>query len=391
MELDKRYDILDDMAISFAYVADYINRIFPVIKFTIQLEKELVLKLYQNKQKAKLSFEIYESEYDNEDRKVNTKLWLRHSFSIIPVRDITHYTFSQNEEIIRMSDPMSHPQGVELYLIDYDILDYMKKKLSLNLTKISRPSVMQALFEMRNIPGKSIIATPPENTEVIDNCVLTFNTLYSNIEDLNTRYGIYTSKPLVFHDLNNFYCLNRAEPNIVLKSVDEFDAVTMILINGLNPESKVVGGCTDMQSKTHFINMQGPPEINDYNTNINMVQFANIEAIDSDGNVSKQSLNSKNATSRYIYEHNPLSKQQEINENILHDQIVSFELADSPISFFKPYKTYTFITDSQYNDLDLSNHRYRLEYLEFGMTKEGHLFESSMKVTLSRISNTQNT
>lgn len=388
---NKQYQILDEMAISFAYIADYLNRNSPIMKLILQLEKELVLILYQNKQTAKISFEIYESEYDNENTKVNTKLWMRHTFNIIPVRDITHYTLSQNAEIIRASDPMSHPQGVELYLVDYDIIDYMKKKISINLKNISRPAILQSLFELRKIPPKTAIATPPENTDSIDNCMLSFATLKNNITDLNERYGIYTSAPLVFHDYINLYCLNRAEPNIVLNSANDFNDVVFLLINALNVESKVIGACTDISMRTHFINIQGAPEINDFNTNLPAVEFANVESVDANSGVVKsKSLNSTNATATYIYDQNPLSTQQAINEHILHDQTVSFEISDSPISVFKPYKTYSFITDSQYQDLDISGHKYRLNYIEFAMTKEGHQFESSMRVTLTRVSNTSN-
>lgn len=390
LTLDKDYPIREEMAISFAMVWDYSHRTQPVIQFTLQLEKDLVVLFYQNRKTAKIKFDIYEMMYDENDTKINTSLWLQHSFSIVPVRDITHYINAQDIETIEWSDPMSQPQGVEMYLIDRDIYNQLVKKLSVNVTQVSKPAILQSLFESRDIPGKTVIATPPEDSSVVPRTVLELGTLVGNIDELNTRYGIYTAKALIFHDLEYLYCLNRIQPNIQLKSTTEFDTVTFILANSSTPDAKLCGGVTDTARKTHFINLPGAPEITDYDTMINSMEFSTVESIDYEGTVDVTTLKSDDAKMEYIYEHNPLSTQQEINERILTDQVVSMIIADSPISFFKPYKTYNFLVDTQYSNLDIAGHQYRLNYLEFGITKEGSGYESTIQLMLYRIDNKEN-
>lgn len=215
--------------------------------------------------------------------------------------------------------------------------------------------------------------------------VLELGTLVKNFEELNTRYGIYTANAVIFHDLEYLYCINRLEPNVQIKSATQFDNVTFTLANSSTSEAKVVGGMTDFERKKHFINLQGAPEIKDLESTVYSSEFSTVESINAEGDVDRVTLRDETTKLNYIYEHNPLSIQQQINEKIITDQFVSFIVIDSPISFFKPYKTYTFVVDSQYNNLDIADHRYRLAYLEFGISKEGAGYESSIQTMLYRI------
>lgn len=388
LTMDKDYEIRDEMAVAMAMIYDYTHRTQPIIQFTLQLEKDLIVLLYKHQENAKIKFDIYESYYDEKDQKIGTSLWMQHAFSIVPVRDITHYINAQDIETIQYSDPMAQPQGVEMYLIDRDVYNNFSQQISVNVTNTSKPAILQSLFMSRDIPGKTVIATPPEDSSIVPRVVLEMGTLVGNIDELNKRYGIYTANALVFHDLENLYCLNRIKPNVEIKSTTQFDSVTFILANSSTPEAKLAGGSTDFGRKTHFINLPGAPEIQDYKPVINSAEFANIETIDADGTVDKITLKNDDTKMQYMYNHNPLSVQQEINERIVTDQIVSFIIADSPISVFKPHKTYNFIVDTQYSNLDLSNHLYRLQYLEFGIAKDGSNYESTIQMILYRVSDT---
>ena len=384
LTLDQDYPIRDEMAINFAMILDVAHRTQPIIQFTLQLEKDLVVLLYQNKDKAKIKFDIYEMQYDGKDNKINTDLWLQHSWNIIPIRDLTHYINAQDIETIQFSDPMAQPQAVEMYLVDRDIFNKFSQQISVNRLNISKPSILQSIFEDRGISKKSIVATPPEDSSVIDRAVLELGTLVGNFDELNMRYGIYTANAVLFHDLERLYCINRLEPNVIIKSSTEFDTVTFVLINSSNPESHVIGGTTDFQRKKHFINLQGAPEIMPYDESVYLSEFSNLESIDNKGDVNTLTLRNNWTKLNYIYKHNRLSEQQQINEKLLTDQFVSF-ITHSPISYFKPYKTYTFVTDTQYNNLDISDHRYRLLYLEFGISKEGAEYESSIQPIIYRV------
>lgn len=383
--MDKDYPIREDFVVSFAMVWDPAHRTMPVVRVVLHLEKDLVVLLYQYKDTAKVKFDIYEMMYDGDDNKIDTKMWLQHSWSIVPVRDITHYLHAQDIETIQYSDPMAQPQAMQLYLYDKDWFNIFSKQMSINIEDCAKPSILQYLFEERGVPAKTWVATPPEDSSVNDETVLEMGTLVNNVDELNTRYGIYTANALIFYDFERLYCINRLEPNVIIKSATEFDNVTFTLINSADPESKVIGGTTDYERKKHFINLNGAPEIRDIKDDVYSSEFSTLESIDAIGEVNKFTVKDNITRLNYIYKHNPLTQQYQVNEKLLTDQFVSFILSYCPISFFKMYKTYTFVVGSQYTNLDIENHRYRLLYLEFGITKEGSEYESSTQVILYRV------
>lgn len=390
LTMDKDYPLRDEMALSFSMLWDFSRRKLPVLQLNIQLEKDLIVTLFKYKETAKIKLDIYETQYEGEgwDNRLGTSLWLTHSFNIIPLRELGYYTSAVDTELLNEIDPMAQPQGVELYLIDLDIVNKFTQELSINANDISKPALLQGLFSMRNIPAKEVIATPPEDSSVVDKVVLSLGSLVSNIDELNMRYGIYSAGVILFHDLTNLYCINRVTPNIEIPSTNDFDSVTFLLPNPNAPEITMSGGYTDFEMKKHYIMLNGKPEIYDYKAMINPVEFSTMETIDAQGTVDKITLDPESTKMNYRYKHNTLSVDQEINEKIITDQIVTFTIADSPISFFKPHKTYNFITDTMYNVLDLNNHIYRLNYLEFGIAREGAYFESTMQIKMVRVSKT---
>lgn len=385
LTLDVNYRLKDTAPIYFIMFHDYINRKVPIIQFGIQMDIATIQKIYKYKDTAKIKLEIIEMEYKGEEL-VATRQFFQHTFSIIPVREASTYTLVNDNGLTSEVDDSFKLQAFEMYLIDMKVVNIFTKEISAIFKACSRPAALECLFKMRDIPSKEVIATPPENLNIIDQIVLPIGDLIHNIDLFNKSYGLYKSYPIIYHDLRYLYCIDRISPNIIIPSVVDYNTVTFILKNTTFAESKIPGGYSDQKSKIHYINLQGPPVIVDNSTQINSTQFATVQAVDANGNISKVTLDANSTKLNYIYKHNDLTMEQEVNEKYRTDMNVSVTMADSPVTIFRPYKQYFFNPDTQYMSLKLQNKVFRLSTMTFTLHKDGsENYIHSIKADLYKI------
>lgn len=385
LTLDVNYSVKDNTPVYFIMVNDYIDRKFPIIQFSLQLDILMIQKIYKYKDTAKIKLEIIEQEY-KDDELISTRRFFQHTFSIIPIREASAYTLVNDDGLASNVDESVKLQAFEMYLIDMDIINIFTKEISTIFKDCSRPAALECLFKMRDIPAKTVIATPPENLSIVDQIVLPIGDLIDNIDLLNKSYGLYTSYPIIYYDLSYLYCIDRITPNIVIPSVVDYDTVTFILKNSTVAEAKIPGGYNDSKSKTHYINLQATPTIIDNSTQINNTQFATIQSVDADGNVSKITLDPNSTKLNYIYKHNELTMEQEVNEKYRTDTTISVIATECPVTIFRPYKQYLFNADTEYSSLKLQNKTFRLSSLVFTLHKNGsNEFIHSVQANLYKI------
>ena len=246
---------------------DYLKRRMPIIRLTIELDKDVIASIYKNKDTAVIKLEVFEQQLDADSKIINTSLFLKHTFSIIPAKNQNQYITSSDSTTEASMDTMQTLQLFEAYLMDMTAVTWFSKQLDIIFEKTAKPAALQALFQIRDVPNGILIATPPQDNKIINYVILPLGDLIGNIDVLNKTYGIYDSYPIIYYDLQYLYCINRMNPNIVLPSATNFGNITFILKNPTTPEHQISGSCTDVATKTHYINLREEPKINDY-TNI---------------------------------------------------------------------------------------------------------------------------
>lgn len=385
MTLDVNYKFQDTAAVYLTIIHDYLNRRMPIIQFGLQMDTVLIQKAYKYKDKAKIKLDVIEYEYNAENVVINSRMLLQHSFSIVPKHEITYYTTTTDTATEANTNAMATPQGFEMYLVDLDIVNLFNKELSTIFRNTSRPAALQAMFMMREIPTGIVIATPPQNLSNVDNIIIPLDNLVGNINALNKAYGLYNAYPIIYHDLKYLYCINRIEPNVIIPSSTDFNEVVLVLKNSIDETSKIPGAATDIASKSHYVNLQGSPVVEDYSTHVDKTQFATIASVDNNGNVTKTTLNDTSTKINFIYQHNEMTVDQEINEKLRTDMTVTVALADCAASVFTPYKSYTFDIDTQYTTLDLQKKTFRLGSQIINFKKNGTDFTESTTLSLYKI------
>lgn len=368
--LDKNYELMDG-SISYLFIQhDYALRRLPVIRAHVELEIPLIALIYKLKDKAKIKFDLYEQQLDEDGKKVlNTTLYWQHSFTIVPAMDQTNYITATDSETLELVDDMRKMQIFDMYLMDMDAVKWFTKQMDPVFQDASKPAALHALLQMRGVPGGITIATPPLGNEILKYMTLPLGDLVGNIDTLNTAYGLYDSYPIIYYDLINMYCINRMNPNIILPSVTDFGTVTMILQNAVTPDYQVCGSCNDPGTKTHFINLNQVPTINDYTPNISSTKFATVASVDSEGNVAKQTLDGSATALAYVYSMNDMTVPQAVNE-VIKGRQVSINVNSCAVSFLKPYKLYNFSTDTQYENLKLRGKVFRITNWGVSISRE---------------------
>ena len=368
LSLDQQYEVQDGSIVYLFIYHDYTNRRMPIIKATIEMHSDMISLLYKYKDIAEIKFDLYEYQYAN-DEVVNTKLYWQHTFRIVPTKDQTNYVTSQDTTTAENMDEMRTFQLFEMYLIDMTAVKWFTKEISTIFKDVSKPGALQALMQMRDIPSGITIATPPQDNEKIKYMIIPLGDLISNINTVNAAYGLYNSYPIIYYDLQNLYCINRMSPNIILPSATDFGDIVMILKNGVTPDHQICGSCNDLVNKTHYINLNQIPSINDHTTEISSTRFATIASVDSSGNVAKQTLDENATALSYVYAYNSMTMDQAINENMSGPQ-VAVVVNNCAVSFLKPYKLVSFEADTQYEDLKLNGNSYRIMDWSISITRE---------------------
>lgn len=378
----KNYDIYDG-AVNYLFILhDYYKRKMPVLKMNIELGIDVLGAIYKYRDTAMLKMDVYEQQYDSEGKIVNTTLYIQDSFTIIPAKDQNTYITSQDTTTEQAVDQMRNLQLFECYLINMTVVNWFSQQINTIFTDVSKPAALQALFQMRNIPGGIVIATPPQNNDKISYVTLPLGDLVSNITRLNTVYGLYSTYPIIYYDLHNLYCLNKIEPNITLPNATDFGTIMLILRNANTPDRQVPGSYNDMKNKVHYINLKNEPIIIDPSNKISSTKFATLTSINSSGTVNKRTVDEDATKLAYVYEQNDMTMDQVTNEQ-LNGHIVTISANGTATSFIKPFKEVLFDPDTQYLNLDLTGHIYRIISWNLSITREGSGVNSNYIHTLN--------
>ena len=369
--LDQNYAMSDGCATYFYVMHDYTNRRLPIIQMNIEMEMAMIKKLFANKDKAKLKMDLYEYQLDSSDNIIGTSLYWQHTFTVIPAKDQSNYIASDDITTEKAIDQMQNLQLVEIYLIDMDAVKWFTQKTCGIFDKCSKAGALHAIMQMRNVPSKIVIATPPVNNQIVDHIILPMGDLIGNINTLNQGYGVYSSYPIVYYDLMNLYCIDKIAPNITMPLAKEYGNIVFIMKNMTIPDHQVNGSYNDASSRTHFINLTRVPEINDYTTEIGSTKFSTVTSVDSTGTVNKTTVDEKATALNYVYAHNEQTVDQVINET-MYGPTVQVSAQNISVAFLKPYKVATFNMDTQYQNLGLDRGNiFRIINWSLSMTREG--------------------
>lgn len=357
----------------------------PVIQCGIEMITEHIKELYNDIVNARLKIDIVEQQLGaGTDEIIGTKLYLQHTFSIIPARDQTVYITQTDSESQAMAEEMRKLQPFEMYLIDLDIVNWFKTEYADHYDESTYSAMLQALFLARHIPKEIVIATPPLQSGKVKDVTISLGRLVPNIYRINRLYGLYDCDPIVFHDLKYLYCLSPIEPNIQIENANDYGTVAMVLLNPHKPGYHITGSCDDASKQTHWINLNKEPVIYDRTTRETNAQFATLTSVDKKGKVQKRTLDESATTMKYIYTNNDLSEAQIMN-SMIGDVLVTVLALNSSVRFLTPYKDYVFTTDTSYVGLDLDNHIFRLERWTLGIHREGtNTYISEVTLTLRR-------
>lgn len=365
------YEFTDGRVIYYSIGHDFIHRRMPIIFMQMEMDDEMIGLIYDNIEEASFKFDIIEQQLDPTGEMIlNTSLYLRHSFSIIPRNDQNAYITSQDSFTKENMDQMRNPQIFEFYLVDKAAITWFTQEITGVFQGSSRPDILQALFTMRNIPANIVIATPPVNIDPVEYVILPLGDLVGNIDTLNKAYGLYESYPIIYYDMEYLYCINKVKPNVTIRSASDFGTVTMIMKNPNSPESRITGSYTDYTAKTHYINLNQVPTILDQTIQDGSTKFATLTTINSDGTVQKETIDNEATKLQYAYAFNELTMDQLINET-LTGHSVNIVTENCCISCLRPWKSFNFDVDTMYMDLGLTGHDYRLINWKMEGRREG--------------------
>ena len=403
---DQTYDIMDG-SISYLYIVhDFEQRRLPIIKMHIELESETIEKLYKYKDTTgRITLTIIENQYNSDEEKISTRTYLNYMFSYIPAKDQSEYLTSNDIKTELIADEMSKYQTFECYLIDMTAVNWFTKQMSMNFRNASKPAILHALLELRNVTAGKVIATPPQDFNTIKNAIFPYGDLISNIMMLNHKYGIYSYNPTVYYDLHYLYCINRLNPNIFLTDRLDFAEVSILVRNATDPQRAAEGSNTDIETSTHYINLKMDPVITDVQQKKTSTRVATVTTVSKDGVVNKQT--SSNGTRQYIgptrsvvnnnnsdtstamayaYAYNNLTQDQIINNNLAKGRTVSIVVNNVSLFIFRPYKRYTFDMDTQYENLDMNGKTFRLSGWGTVITRQGGRSQSAKYVHTTSVS-----
>lgn len=374
--LDKNYVLSDGSVVYWSIVHDYESRKMPVFRIQIEVQKELLAKLYQySSTSGRIKFDIQEYQYNGDNKIVGTKMYMSHVWSYIPESDASEKLTSSDITTNDISDEMTDPQVFGCYLIDTDAINWFNKQLSMNFRNASRPAILHALLESRDIPSNSVIATPPSDYGILSNAVFPYGDLIGNISYMNSRYGIYDSDPLVYYDGNYLYCLNRLDPNIKVRQVNNYNDVIFLLYNPTSANRQSEGSCDDATNKAHYMNLSNDPILTNYSQRKENVKFDTVTTVSKNGDIVKQNLD-QNTTGTstamvYTYAYNDMTGDQIINDNLAKGRTATVSVNNASVSNLVPYKRFGFSPDTQYTDLDLQGKTFRLKGWTITVSREG--------------------
>ncbi|MCM1231730.1 MAG: hypothetical protein NC489_16555 [Ruminococcus flavefaciens] len=369
--LDQNYIFRDGSVTYLNFIHEFRKRRLPIIQCGIEMETRLIKLLYEYKDTATIKLDVYEQQLSSINGDIlGTTLFMQHTFSIVPMRDINVYITATDQETEKLTDVMKTLQNFEMYLVDMDVVNWFNQQISATYEKVTHAEALNAVFLEREIPPSIIVATPPLIVEEIEKVAIPLQDLVHNIYHLNHTYGLYDCIPFVYHDLTYLYCLSKRNPDIVMEDTTEYGNVAFILLDPSDPAHEVTGSCDDAENKTHWINLNQPPAIYDESVRDTSAKFSTITTVNAKGEVTKTTLDESATALTYIYAITDLTESQMLNE-FISGHIIALEALNSSVRFIKPYKDYTFATGESYMNLGLAGNIYRLLGWVLGIHREG--------------------
>ena len=351
-------------------IHDYTKRRLPVIQCGLEMEVAIIEELYKHTDATKLKLDIYELQLDGDQSVINTSLYLQYTFHVVPARDQTVYITTTDTETQQLMDVMKTLQNFEMYLIDMDAVRWFTTEKDMIFEESTYAAALQAMFVAREIPARKVIATPPMLNGSIKNMNIPLEDLIHNIQHLNITYGLYDGTPIIYYDLFYLYCISKQDPNIIIESATDFGTVSFVLMNPGKPAREITGSCDDPEEATHWVNLNNTPGIFDTTPKDTAAKLATVTTVNSKGKIEKMTLDDNATTLKYIYANNELSSAQLVNE-LMVGPTVSVMALNSSVKFLKPYKDYTFVLDTSYQNLGLSGKIFRLLGFVLGIHREG--------------------
>ena len=366
-------------------IGNQVSNRMPMCILTLNLDAEIIQEIFANSNSSKISLSIAEIALDKDMKQVGANSFINDSFDILPVKSVDNYMIPDGTTEETVENVMTQLQSVDLYLYKKTVINYFNQEASLNLSNVSKAAALQTLFRVRNIPARTVIATPPQDNNTITNCTIPMNTLIQNIDELNTYYGLYTCTPLVYWDFlyNEMYCINRFEPNIIMQSNTSYDTVQFRLHSVTDARAISVGSLDSLSDKMHLVALNSVPTIYSTDDTRKYTDFSTVTTVDtSTGKVTKETLNKDSTKNSYVIENNLFTTAQQINDRLVPGFMVALSITDASLRIFKPYKTYRFLADNEYENLDINNKKFRVGYYGFELHSEGEQ-DFSPKVELS--------
>lgn len=346
----------------------------PLCMLTLNLEAKLIKELFRNKDSSKAAIDIAEISLGKELNQIGADKFIQGTFDIIPVKSEDNYMLPEGETEKGSENIMTQLQVVHVYMYRKDVINYMNQEASFNLHNVSKAAALETAFRIRNIPPRTVIATPPQDNGSIVNCTVPMNTLIQNIDALNEYYGLYTCTPLIYWDFlfNEAYCINRFEPNIKIDSKTSFDTVQFRMHKVTDPRAIGTGSLDSLSDKMHLVALNSVPIIHDVSKTVTYTKFSTITTVNTNtGKVTKETVDKDSTKNRYVVESSPFTKAQFINNELVPSQMVAISITDASLRIFRPYKTYRFDADPEYADLNLTDRKFRIAYYGFELKSDG--------------------
>ena len=383
--------LVSDMITGLELIDDYFKRKCTIMRLNMIMDTETIRQILSfTKGKPLLKLEIYENVIDFQNESlISSDLFIRGTYTIIPVKEASEYRLQESPVGVATSERLDQFQDFDVYLIDMNHEHYFSKQHSPIFKNISRPDALKAIFKMKDIPPGVVIATPPNDTGMVDTITIPQGGLVDNVMYLNEYYGLYTSQCLVYRDLFNFYCLNMTNPNIVTSKPRDYN-ITFSIPEDMSADMNKPWTEVDDSKKLITLSIPTQPMIRDMANMVHSVQYGTIMSVDKDGNVKKITLSEGSNKLKYVYSKSDMSIDQAINTDISATKIVDISLTDTPLRHLLPYKTCTFnVPRSVAGIYQIATDKFMITAMVSIFVRNGNVFNVNTTMSLTSVNKQQ--
>ena len=351
-------------------INDYVKRRISIITAGLEATTEELTKIYKNKNTVQVKLTLIEKRKNFNTKEIlSTREFINKTFSLIPMKDESSFIYSTDSTSTELIDEQRHLQHFEFYLIPMEAINILEMERSYILNKVTPAEILQAAFVQRDIPAGTVIATPPQQSEIIENVAVPLGTLISNIRHINNTYGLYAGEPIIYYDLKYYYCICKENPDIIIDNATDYGNVTFILKDPSSPMHEINGSNDDEENHIHWVNLSKEPEVIATRARDTSVSVSTVMTVDANGTVDKKTLDESSTKVKYVYATNPLMKDRVLNE-MIYGARVHITTKDMSVMMLTPYKDYTFMVDPSYDNLNLTDNVFRILYWSLNITRE---------------------